>query len=54
MQKITDINVTNNTILLNNNENAKCFIGPKYKNQFMEVFGDGNFSSSLDCTNYTK
>ena len=54
MQKITDINVTNNTILLNNNENAKCFIGPKYKNQFMEVFDDGNFSSSLNCTNHTK
>lgn len=54
MQKITDINVTNNTIFLNNNEDTKCFIGPKYKNQFMEVFDDGNFSSSFNCNHYTK
>ena len=53
-QKITDINTTNSTIFLNNNENAKCFIGPKYKNNFMEVFNDGNFSNYLDGTNNAK
>lgn len=49
-QKITDINTTNSTIYLNHNENVKCYIGPKYKNQFMEVFNDGNYSNNLDST----
>jgi len=48
LQKVTDI--SNNTIFLNNNENTKCFIGPKYKNEFMEVFNDGNFTNNLDSS----
>lgn len=48
LQKITDVNTANNTIFLNNNQDSKCYIGPKYKNQFMEVFDDGNFSNNLD------
>lgn len=54
LQKITDVNVANNIIFLDNNQNAKCYIGPKYKNQFMEVFDDGNFSNNLDSTNNGK
>ncbi len=49
-KKITDIDVTNNSIYLNNNENAKCYIGPKYKNEFMEVFNHANFSNNMDST----
>lgn len=50
LQKITDVNTTNNTIYLNNRQDTKCYIGPKYKNQFMEVFDNGNFSNNLDST----
>ncbi len=53
-EKITDVNTTNSTILLNNNSDAKCLIGPKYKNKFMEVFNYGNFSNNLDGFNNTK
>ncbi len=49
-KKITDIDVTNNSIYLSNNENAKCYIGPKYKNEFMEVFNHANFSNNMDST----
>ncbi len=48
MDKITDINVSDSSIFLDNDENAKCYIGPKYKNEFMEVFNNGNFSNNLD------
>ena len=50
LQKVTDINTSDSTIFLNNNEDVKCYIGPKYKNQFMEVFNDGNFSNNLDSS----
>ena len=50
-KKITDIDVLNNAIFLNNNENIKCYIGPKYKNQLMEVLNYGNFSNNLDDAN---
>ncbi len=53
-QKITDIDISNNTIFLGNNEKAKCFIGPKYKNKFMEVFNYGNFSNNLDSNDNAK
>ncbi len=51
VQKVTDVNMSNNTILLNNNESNRCYIGPKYKNKFMEVFNNGNISNHLDGTN---
>ncbi len=40
VNKITDVNINENTINFDNNSNLKCFIGPKYKNKFMEVFKD--------------
>ena len=48
LKKVTDIDTTKSVVWLNNNKDLKCFIGPKYKNQFMEVFNDGNFSNNLD------
>ena len=50
-KKITDVDVINNSIFLNNNENLKCYIGPKYKNQLMEVLNYGNISNYLDNAN---
>ncbi len=47
-KKITDVDITNNAIFLNHNEDLKCYIGPKYKNQLMEVLNYGNFSNNLD------
>ena len=52
LQKITDIN--NSTIFLDNSQTSKCYIGPKYKNHFMEVFNDGNFSNNLERNYNTK
>lgn len=52
IDNITDIEATNNTIKF---ENAECYIGPKYKNNFMEVLNNyGNFSNNMDSINYTK
>ena len=47
-EKITDVEFSSNMVYFNNNSNLNCFIGPKYKNEFMEVFNNGNFSSHLD------
>lgn len=35
------------------NDDAKCFIGPKYKNDFMEVINNEFISNSLDCSDDT-
>lgn len=52
INNITDIQSTNNTIKFNDNE---CYIGPKYKNSFMEVFNNyGNFTNNLDSINNIK
>lgn len=51
IHKITDLQTSNNTILFNSSS-SKCFIGPKYKNELMEVLNhDGNIKCSMDCTN---
>ena len=52
LNKITDINMSNSTISFTSKD--KCYIGPKYKNNFMEVFNNGNFSNNLDGFNYIK
>lgn len=46
---ISNFNMKNNTILLDNNE--ICPIGAKYKNNFLEVLRIGNFTNSFDYTN---
>ena len=49
INKITDISPTKNTIVFDNENNLKCFIGPKYKNKIMEVLkNDGNFTNNLE------
>ena len=52
LDKIDNINISTNTISFDNNE--KCYIGPKYKNNFMEVFNNGNFTNNLDSINNAK
>jgi len=49
-ESIQNINTNNNTILFNND--LSCDIGPKYKNNLMEVFNYGNISNNLDSINY--
>ncbi len=51
LDKISNINFTTNTILFDNNES--CYIGPKYKNNFKEVFNNGIFPNNMDSTNNT-
>jgi len=46
LKKISDIDVSNNVITFSNHD--KCYIGPKYKNSFMEVFNNGNFTNNLE------
>lgn len=53
-KKITDIDITNNSIFLNNNQDLKCYIGPKYKSQLMEVLNYGNITNCVDSANNTK
>lgn len=44
INNITNIDFNTNTIYFK--DNIKCYIGPKYKNNFMEVFKHGNFTSN--------
>jgi len=46
---IQNINTNENTILFTND--LTCEIGPKYKNNLMEVFKHGNISNNLDSIN---
>ena len=52
--KITNIDTKTNTIYLNNNPDTKCYIGPKYKNNFMEVFKNEYFSNNLERNKHSK
>lgn len=47
VDRITDIK--SNDMILFDNERS-CCIGPKYKNNFLEVFNHGNFPDYLDST----
>ena len=50
VSKITDIDLSENEISFTNND--KCYIGPKYKNDFMEVLKNEYFTNnmvSIDC-----
>lgn len=48
VDKITDIK-DSSMIMFENHRS--CSIGPKYKNNFLEVFNHGNFSEYLDSVN---
>ena len=52
IDKITDIDLSDNIITFSKND--KCYIGPKYKEKFMEVLNDGYFSNNLDSYDYAK
>ena len=45
MEKITDIDLSENCITLTSND--KCYIGPKYKDEFMEVLKNEYFTNNL-------
>jgi len=49
VNNISNIEISKNIISFNNEES--CFIGPKYKRNFMEVFKNGNFTNNLEYTN---
>ena len=46
INNITNVESKTNTISFG--EDAKCFIGPKYKNEFLEVVNYGNFTNNMD------
>ena len=50
IDKITDIDMNDNLVFFNKTD--KCYIGPKYKNNFMEVLENEYFTNnlvSIDC-----
>ena len=52
LSKISDVDMTDNTIYFTRND--KCFIGPKYKENFMEVFKNEYFTNTLVNFEYAK
>lgn len=49
VNKITNIDIDDNLVFFDNKNDIKCHIGPKYKNNLMEVFNnDGNFTNNLE------
>lgn len=44
INNITNVDFYTNTIYFK--DNIECYIGPKYKNSFMEVFKNGNFTNT--------
>ena len=52
LDKINDIDFSTNTILFS--DNKKCYIGPKYKNDFKGVFNYGIFTNNLGGANHAK
>lgn len=52
VNKITAVDPSKNMISFSNAD--KCYIGPKYKNNFMEVFNYGNFSNNFNGNHNTE
>ena len=53
IDKITDIDMNDNLVFFNKTD--KCYIGPKYKNNFMEVLENEYFTNnmvSIDCAKW--
>ena len=48
VNKIYDISPKDNSIFFEGDSEAKCYIGPKYKNKLMEVFNNGNFTKNME------
>ena len=49
INNIKNYNFNENILELKNN--CSCTIGAKYKNNFLEVFENGNFTNNLECVN---
>ena len=49
INNIKNYNFNGNILELKNN--YSCTIGAKYKNNFLEVFENGNFTNNLECVN---
>ena len=52
MSKITDVDISDNTISFNNTD--ICYIGPKYKNDFMEVLKNEYFTNNMVSIGHTE
>ena len=52
IDKISNIDLSDNIITFSRND--KCYIGPKYKEKFLEVLNDGYFTNNLDSYEYAK
>ena len=50
LDKINDIDFSSNIISFNNSD--KCYIGPKYKKNFKEVFNNEFFTKDFNCINH--
>lgn len=46
--KINSINIQNNSIIFSNSLNNICYIGPKYKENLLEVLNYDDFSRNMD------
>ena len=49
VNNIKKFNSTDNSVIFENE--SACSVGAKYKNEFLEVFKNGNFSNNMDCIN---
>lgn len=49
VNNIRHFTINDNSV--NFEHNASCSIGAKYKNKFLEVFENGNFTNNLECVN---
>lgn len=52
IDKIIDIDLSDNIITFSKDD--KCYIGPKYKEKFMEVLNNGYVTNNLDSYEYAK
>ncbi len=52
IKKINDIDLSNNVILFSKDD--QCYIGPKYKNEFMEVLNNEFYPNNLVSIDHTK
>lgn len=49
INNVTKLKTNDNILELKNNQT--CALGAKYKNNFMEVLNNGNFTNNLECIN---
>ena len=52
INNISNIDYKTNTIFFKGSTNNKCYIGPKYKNKFMEVLNNYEFTKESMAMSY--